>query len=43
MMPNQTQSKQKQIADKIKKNADKRIKKPLLINGMKSKKAIFHD
>ena len=42
-MPNQVQSKQKQIADKIKKNADKRIKKPLLINGMKSKKAIFHD
>ena len=43
MMPNQAQSKQKQIADKIKKNADKRIKKPLPINGMKSKKAIFHD
>jgi hypothetical protein len=43
MKPNQSQSKQKQIADKIKKAADKRIKKPVQADGMKQKKVIFHD
>lgn len=37
------QSKIQQIADKIKQIANKRIKKPLMINGMKEKKVIFHD
>ena len=42
-MPNQKQSKQKQIADKIKLNADIRIKKPFKTNGMKQKKVVFYD
>ena len=42
MKPNQSQSKQKQIADKIKQAADKRVKKPMQANGMKQKKVIFH-
>lgn len=40
---NQKQSTQKQIADKIKKAADTRIKKPIKLNGMKQKKVIFYD
>ena len=43
MKPNPSQSKQKQIADKIKQAADKRVKKPLQVNGMKQKKVITHD
>lgn len=43
MKSQQTQSKQKQIADKIKQAADKRVKKPMQANGMKQKKVIFHD
>lgn len=38
MKPNQLQSKQKQIADKIKQAADKRIKKPVQADGMKKKR-----
>jgi len=43
MMPDQKQSTQKQIADKIKQSANKRIKKPIMVNAMKQKKVIFYD
>ena len=43
MKPDQKQSKQKQIADNIKLSANKRIKKPIMANGIKQKKVIFHD
>jgi hypothetical protein len=43
MKSDKSQSKQKQIADKIKQAADKRVKKPMQANGMKQKKVIFHD
>lgn len=35
--------KQQQAADKIKKAAAKRVKKPQPVNGMQEKKVIFHD
>lgn len=37
------QSKQQQIADKIKQAANNRIKKPIKVTGMKEKKVIFDD
>lgn len=37
------QSRQQQIADKIKQAANNRIKKPVKVTGMKEKKVIFDD
>jgi len=43
LKPDQQRQKQQQAADKIKQAADKRTAKPLQLNGMQQKRAIFHD